>query len=175
MRLFIAVKPHSLFLKALETISGELKRLLPKVSFVPIQNMHLTLCFIGETDKIELLKTVINGIPFNSFNMEMGRLGTFGRGDSTLIWVGLNSCQALETISAAIRVKLLENGINFDSKPFRPHITVARRALLPAGFSIASVSTPKEIIKCNKIELLKSEKYEGKPFYTPVAAFYSTE
>jgi 2'-5' RNA ligase len=171
MRLFIAIKPRDLFLKALETISHELKRLLPNASFTPIQNMHITLCFIGETDKTELIKTVVASISFNPFDVEIGRLGFFGGSASALIWIGLKEDNALESVSTAIRLKMRDNGIYFDARPLKPHITIARKAQIYDNFSFTYINIPKASMRCDKIELLKSERFKGKQTYTSIVAF----
>jgi 2'-5' RNA ligase len=167
-RLFFAVKPGGLFLKALEAVSGELKSLLRNASFVPVQNIHLTLCFIGETDKTESIKAAAAGVAFEPFDLEIDKLGVF-RGD--LIWIGLKSSDALFSLSAAIRAKMRDNGISFDPKPFKPHITIARRADIRSDLSFTSVNIPKASMRCDKFGLYRSERSEGKQIYTLTAEF----
>jgi 2'-5' RNA ligase len=167
MRLFIAIKPAAL-LKALDTVSDGLKPLLHGAAFTPLQNTHITLCFIGETDKVERVKTSA-ALLFNPFEVTLGELGFFGGRNSALIWVGLESGGALETLSAALRLRLRENGVPFDLKPFKPHITIARKVRIPSGFSFASIDIPKARMLCDKIELFKSEQINRKRLYTSIA------
>jgi 2'-5' RNA ligase len=169
MRLFLAIKPEGLFLKALDMVSGGLKAILRNAAFAPLQNMHITLCFIGETDKAEIIKAA--GISFNPFEVGLGRLGIFGGRNSALVWIGLESGGALEAAAADIRLKLRDNGVNFDSKPFKPHITIARKAHVPDGISLSSIKIPKVAMICDRIELFKSEHTNGKRLYTSIAAF----
>jgi 2'-5' RNA ligase len=168
MRLFFAVKPRGLFLKALEAVSGDLKRLLRNASFVPVQNIHLTLCFIGETDKIELIKASAVGVSFDPFDLETDKPGVF---NGNLIWIGLKTSDALLSLSAAIRARMRDNGILFDPKPFKPHITIARRADIQSNFSLTSVNIPKASMRCDKFGLYRSERCEGKQVYSLTAEF----
>jgi 2'-5' RNA ligase len=53
--------------------------------------------------------------------------GTFGRGRFAILWAGLDGDVAeLRAASQALRRELRRARLQFDAKPFRPHLTVSR-------------------------------------------------
>jgi 2'-5' RNA ligase len=53
--------------------------------------------------------------------------GTFGRGRFTVLWAGLDGdVAALRDLAQAVRGQLRRARLPFDSKGFRPHLTIAR-------------------------------------------------
>lgn len=53
--------------------------------------------------------------------------GTFGRGRFTILWCGLGGdVAALRRLANGVRKELRRAGLPFDSKGFRPHLTISR-------------------------------------------------
>ncbi|MEO3923969.1 2'-5' RNA ligase family protein [Micromonosporaceae bacterium B7E4] len=59
--------------------------------------------------------------------LQLGGGGRFGRGRFTVLWVGLlGEVDALRRLAATVRRELRRSRIAFDSRPLRPHLTLAR-------------------------------------------------
>ena len=54
-------------------------------------------------------------------------LGKFGRANDATLWLGIASTPQLERLARAVREQLAARGVAFDPKPFKPHVTLARR------------------------------------------------
>lgn len=53
--------------------------------------------------------------------------GRFGRGQFTVLWVGVRGdLAALHALHAAVRRELRRDRLPYDRRPYRPHLTVAR-------------------------------------------------
>jgi 2'-5' RNA ligase len=76
------------------------------------------------------LSSLIAEIDGNPFDIKLGGLGSFRRGRSALWWVGIENSPPLLEYRERLCNRLLEEGYNFDQRPFRPHITIARQVVV---------------------------------------------
>jgi 2'-5' RNA ligase len=129
-RLFIAVKPE-LNSIILENILS-LQKILGKsaINWVSLENMHLTIRFLGETPakQIDNIKNVIcNSIAdIIPFDITFRNFGVFGKLKPKVIWIGIDECEQLKIIHSNITRNLLEYSLYPDQKVFSPHLTLAR-------------------------------------------------
>ena len=105
--------------------------------FIPPENYHITLAFIGETLEMSIPLT-IDAIDEATKNLDgillkPDQLGKFGRSEDATLWLGFAENPELSALAAHIRESLYDYGIVYDHKPFRAHATIARRAKLPKG------------------------------------------
>jgi 2'-5' RNA ligase len=94
-------------------------------------NWHITLFFLGDTtaSKISLLQNMVeesfNGI--EAFKTELSGLGVFPNPNNPkVLWMGLTDIQPLLPGRNQLGELLQQNGFPFDSKPLKPHLTLAR-------------------------------------------------
>jgi len=133
IRSFIAIHLDEAVRKAVESEVERLKPLARSVSWVPAQNLHLTLKFLGELQP-EALETVkeglIEGVPeAEPFTLAFHGLGAFpGLARPRVIWVGVarggRECQALQ---AHVDAALARRGFPKEARPYTPHLTIARK------------------------------------------------
>jgi 2'-5' RNA ligase len=111
-----------------------------RVSWVPPQNLHVTIAFLGQVTEpmVSSLSSVLApaaaAIP--SFDMACAGLGAFpDPGHPRVIWAGVSSPGGeLEFLHSRVVGILGETGFNLDGKPFRSHVTIGRvRALGDGG------------------------------------------
>lgn len=109
------------------------KSKLPFKSWVHPEDYHITLAFLGDVQPsnrlIELIKrvdeTVIN---CRKFEISLKGIDIFGKTESPRIfWAGVENSSSLHHVQKQIVRASEEAGFQLDSKPFRPHITLARR------------------------------------------------
>ena len=163
MRLFLAVTFSDEVKKALLASMHDLKQAGVKGSFVPGQNLHLTLCFIGETKERAAVCEAMEKVSFSPFRLTLAEAGNFG----DLFWIGIKGNQGLKGVVRDLRAQLDEAGIPYDKKEFKPHVTIVRKLSGPVPKNFA----PKRAeMMVKKISLMKSEQRDGKTVYTEIAS-----
>ena len=160
MRLFAAIQLSDELKSSITGTLHEMKKAGVKGSYVPTQNLHLTLAFIGETKNAAAAKAAVKSIEFKPFRLTLSEMGCFG----DLIWVGMKGNQGLSGVARSVRKALDEAGIEYDRKEFVPHITIIRKA---AG-KWQQVPAPRGEMMVKKISLMKSEVRDGKRVYTEI-------
>ena len=134
-RLFVAIDiPEEIK----ETL-GRLVRELPVAHWVPADQIHLTLRFIGEVGEqaCAAIKGALLGLSFHSFPLSLQGTGHFPPGRRPrVLWVGMQSSEALLALRQELELALTDVGIPPDERPFSPHLTLARlRETAPAAVS----------------------------------------
>ena len=94
--------------------------------------MHLTLAFLGALppERLPEVGTAVGAAargwpPFAATLDRLGRFPTTGR--PATVWLGLGTGGAsVERLAGAVRAELERRGLDFDRKPARPHLTIAR-------------------------------------------------
>ena len=130
MRAFIALELPDAFADEVAGLSRQLSQLC-EGRFVPAENHHLTLAFLGEVGEAEAalavsaLETACAGC--GPVELRAAGLGTFGRGRDATLWLGIEKDPELVRLALRVREQLNTRGLAFDEKPFMPHITLARR------------------------------------------------
>ena len=165
MRAFVAlVLPHGM---ARETaaLSRQLSRVLD-ARIVASGNHHLTLAFLGDIDEcgaeaaIAAIEEACAGRP--PVLLEPRGLATFGRGKEKTLVLELDGNPELTALAAAVRSRLSEHWVSYDGKPFRPHITLARRARLSDDLGLLTL--PRGAWACD-VTLFKSTLTSDGPIY----------
>jgi 2'-5' RNA ligase len=111
---------------------------------VPMEQLHLTLRFLGDTEEtlIEPLKEVmaasVSGI--EPFRMTFEGVGAFPNARKPrVVWIGLTGAEPLVTISRRLEEAVVELGFRPEKRSFRPHATVARIKNLRHRSGLASL------------------------------------
>ena len=163
MRLFIAIELSDELKKSVTDTMHELKKKGIKGNYVPKQNLHLTLVFIGETDDPGAVKKALKDISFKPFKLSLSEMGTFG----DLLWVSVRGSQGLANAAGNVRDALAAAGIDYDRKKFMPHITMVRR--MTGNWRQAAA--PKGEMMVKKISLMKTTFKDGNPVYKEICSF----
>lgn len=158
MRLFIAIPLAEEMKKELVACMHDLKKQGVEGSYVPAQNLHLTLAFIGEYDNPAQVKKVLESVPLQPFRLSLSEKGNFG----DILWAGVKGNQKLKTYVKDLRGALKAAGIPFADDKFIPHITLIRKASARKSYE---VRLPKAEMMVKKASLLKSEMKGGKTVY----------
>jgi RNA 2',3'-cyclic 3'-phosphodiesterase len=138
MRLFVALDlPWELRerLRAMTALS------IPGARWVPPENYHLTLRFIGETPGhlAEEIDHALAALKAPAFALTLAGLGTFGKaGRDISLWIGVERNPSLDRLRAKIETALQRIGLEPERRRFAPHVTLARLENVPevklAGF-----------------------------------------
>jgi 2'-5' RNA ligase len=103
-----------------------------RVSWVPPQNLHVTIAFLGQVTEpmVSALSSVLapTAAGIAPFDMTCGGLGVFPDAEHPrVIWAGVSSPGGeLAVLHARVAGALGETGFNLDGKPFRSHVTIGR-------------------------------------------------
>lgn len=116
----------------LEETASNIHKVFPFNTWVHPQDLHITLAFLGNADaaKMDASNTLIHdsiqGI--NSFSLKIDHLGIFGRKDAPRIfWAGLKDSANLSEVRESVFSACLTAGFKLETRPFSPHITIARK------------------------------------------------
>ena len=160
MRLFIAITISDELKKTITGTLHDLKSQGVRGNYVPVQNLHLTLAFIGETRDAEKVKEAMQTVTFKPFRLSLSELGTFG----DILWVGMKGKQGLTGVVRELRAALEQAGVPFDGQKFVPHITLIRKM----SGKWQAAAAPKGDMMVKKISLMKSAQKDGKTVYTEI-------
>ena len=158
MRLFIAIQLSEEIKKKLVGVLHDLKKQGVEGNYVPAQNLHVTLAFIGEYGDPAAVKEVIGRVPLPEFRLSLSEAGNFGN----ILWAGIKGNQKLKTYVKELRSALAAAGIPCDKEKFVPHITLIRKVSSKKAYQ---VSIPKAEMGVKKVSLMKSEQKNGKMVY----------
>ena len=119
-------------------ISDDLYRLyrpLPGARWAEPDDYHLTLCFIGDIDNRQASEFAneLSRIEVRPFPLQISSLGVFGGNDPHVLWAGLQASVPLQDLHRSVMRAARSVGLKPDSKPFKPHVTLARLRHAPAA------------------------------------------
>ncbi|WP_299089237.1 RNA 2',3'-cyclic phosphodiesterase [uncultured Metabacillus sp.] len=130
---FIAVPIDKEQKKLIHNWVTENKDNLPFKSWVHQEDYHITLAFLGHVDSKDQLMQLLERVREKTadippFTLSLKGLDTFGKKDSPRIfWAGIEESATLYYLQKQVFQACKDTGFKLDSKPFRPHITLARR------------------------------------------------
>ena len=125
------------------------------------ENLHLTLAFIGETERVEEIKAAVDAVKFEPFVIRTGKMGCFN-GRSRVVWLGIEGEDRVKAIAQQLRRNIDQRGIDYAKGKFSPHITLVRQpSEMPLDIDVES-----ESMTVSKIYVMKSERINGRLVYT---------
>jgi 2'-5' RNA ligase len=125
IRLFVAIDIPKAIRMEVEGMGG----LIPNARPVPVDQLHLTLKFIGEVEGSRFLdiQDTLGEIFLPKFSLALKGVGTFPpRGIPHILWVGVEPAERTIPLRNSIVKTLAVINIPRDKKKFTPHLTLAR-------------------------------------------------
>ena len=149
MRLFVAVplSPELAHRTAsfVDTLRSRVVRLAPhtRLSWVPPERLHITLAFIGDVPeaRVPAIQAALEPqTTVGPFQLKLAGAGAFpSRGRPRVLWVGVHEGrESLMAVAGDVRTRLEAAGVLLETRPFSPHMTVAR-VKEPAGLRPAAL------------------------------------
>jgi 2'-5' RNA ligase len=102
---------------------------IPGARWVPAENYHVTLRFIGEAPRhlAEEIDHALAALKAPSFALTLAGIGTFAKGGrSQSLWLGVARSEPLERLQGKIETALQRCGLEPERRRFQPHVTLAR-------------------------------------------------
>jgi 2'-5' RNA ligase len=175
MRLFTAILFDDEIKDALYDAVERLHQNSVSGSFTMKENLHLTVNFIGETQRVEevkqAMKLAADKVRAECFALSIGGLGKFKRNEGDIYWIGVEKDTMLWRIQREMGKELREAGFfDVDDKEYRPHLTLGRRVKVQKDFDVKEFDASIHPMKMNvdRISLMKSERVQGKLVYTEI-------
>lgn len=131
IRAFIALKinPEQKLLDQFR----EFKRLFKgaRIKWVPEENFHLTLRFIGNTTREQFYALIDRleelALQINPFEIKIEGAGYFSsKGMPRVLFMKIRYPETLNKLVADVEQAVVETGFHQELKPFRPHLTLGR-------------------------------------------------
>ena len=125
MRLFVALDLPFELRQRLADLSVSLQG----ARWVPPENFHITLRFIGEvpSHKAEEIDLALAALRGRGFAMTMAGVGTFEKGGRvSALWAGVERNPALEHLQGKVETALQRADLPRERRRFAPHVTLAR-------------------------------------------------
>ena len=177
LRLFVAIRLSAEAEAAVERAVEPLLGAFPKARWVPTENRHVTAKFLGQTwPRLETWVRERVGEAAAScppFETRLTNLGAFpARGKARVLWVGLDDhAGRMAEVAHALDAALVKE-FKPETRPFAPHLTVARSdppLALPDGFA----TTPIEPVtfRVDRITLFRSHLQRPAPRYEDLGEF----
>ena len=162
VRLFAAL-PLSTEVKnaLLESITGLKKQ--GQGNFSRPENLHLTLAFVGETERIDAAVEALSKLDAACFELCLSGSGCFDH----LLWAGIAHNPALESLAAQTQMLLREAGFVLEEREFIPHITLVRN-YTPFDGETPQFAPAEICMTVTHLSLMRSEQIGGKLTYTEV-------
>ena len=102
---------------------------IPSARWVPPENYHVTLRFIGEAPRhlADEIDHALAALKAPSFALTLAGIGTFAKGGrSQSLWLGVARSEPLERLQSKIETALQRCGLEPERRRFQPHVTLAR-------------------------------------------------
>lgn len=168
MRLFVAICLDDPCKRRLCAAMDGLRRQTIQGDFTKRENLHLTLAFLGEVPSLEPAWAAMSQIQAVSFALELAGLGRFQRPEGDIWWMGVEESEPLLALQGQLCGALRGQGFRLEERPYRPHITLARRVRLKPGFTKGKVeqALPSATMHVERISLMESHRPQGGLVYT---------
>ena len=185
-RTFVALSLGEQVRKAVAAQITRLRSLSTAVTWTPPDNLHVTLCFLGDQTEHQLLE-VMQGLQeaaegVSGFTMGLRGLGAFpGIEHPRTIWVGISvGASDLRYLQARVAEALARRGMPMEPRVWQAHVTIGRipaqkrwrregMADLRAGL-IRGSATAFGNTHVTSIDLMRSDLLRSGARYTAIAS-----
>lgn len=149
-----------------------------RINWSRYENWHITLFFLGNTsvDRIAVLRKLIDESfrTVSGFCAGLKGVGVFpDQRDPKVLWLGLEGLESLMPAYEQLGQLLRDHGFEYDRKPLKPHLTIARVKHLEHRSSLESVLSEFQdfdfgSVAVDRLVLYESVSTSHGPVYQPV-------
>ena len=167
MRLFVAINFDKNTKKRIQQVQRRLEASADG-SFTHLENMHLTLVFIGEVEESRLdgLKATLEKIRAPKMTLEFSSTGFFKRSGGDIWWIGINKNEELSRLQSIVYEKIKRAGFSLQPNNFKAHITLARRVKTKEMIDKAELLGSFFSATVDSFSLMLSHRVGGRLVYT---------
>ena len=131
MRLFVALDIDDAVRDRIARFIDGVRNFAPDARWMTPESLHVTLKFIGEQpeESVATIKQTLSAIDATATQIQFRGCGFFPTAKSARVfWIGMEAGPELVALAAAIDQKLSILGVPKETRPFSPHLTLARGA-----------------------------------------------
>ena len=131
MRIFVAIDIDDAIRARISRFIEGVQAFAPDARWVNPESLHITLKFIGEKgpEVVDKLKAALAGIKSGAVEIHFRGYGFFPTPKSARVfWVGIEAGPPLASLAAVVDDATALLGIEKETRPFSPHLTLARAA-----------------------------------------------
>ncbi|MEG8947328.1 RNA 2',3'-cyclic phosphodiesterase [Rosettibacter firmus] len=182
IRTFIALEIPEEALEKIVNIKNQLINDYEKLKWEPLNKLHLTLKFLGDTEEnivpnicSEIEKLLKN---YDILNLSFQKFGLFIKDKKPrILWIGLNDNDKLIKLANEIDELISKFGYLKEKRKFTPHITLLRikdkdEKFYKDFYKLTEVEIPEINFNANKITFFKSTLLKSGSVYEPLKSFY---
>lgn len=168
LRAFIAVEiPLDVRQAVCNATSDLQKRIGSLVRWVPMENMHLTLKFLGDISpsNVDMFSQMLHAETdlLNCFDLRLSGLGSFPTlKRPRVIYIGIQAPVALETLQRGIESASRRLGYESEERGFSPHLTIGR---VKQNVTATEQQTIRRALEGSKIDSLGTARVDSVHLY----------
>jgi RNA 2',3'-cyclic 3'-phosphodiesterase len=129
MRLFVAIDLSAEIRERLIEYITTLVREVPESAaekWVRPESLHLTLKFIGQSERLGDIKLALREVQSASFHISVAGVGFFTPQKPRIFWAGVQAPAELQRLASAVDAAVAKSGVPSEKEAYHPHITLAR-------------------------------------------------
>jgi RNA 2',3'-cyclic 3'-phosphodiesterase len=174
LRLFVAAEVPEDVRAAVAGAVSPLRERFPKARWVPGQNQHVTLKFLGSTYPrlVEWVTSAVGGVASRhvAFETRVRDLGAFPNARrARVLWAGLDAGSAFERLAADLD-EALSREFEPEKRAFTPHLTVARFDP-PVPVDAEEIGYESPAFGVDRIVLFRSHLRRPAPVYEAIETY----
>jgi 2'-5' RNA ligase len=168
LRLFIAVElPAEIQQNVFKETASFRRSLETLVRWVPMENMHLTLKFLGDVapSNVEFLMQMLRqeAETIACFNIQLTRLGSFPNlKRPRVIYIGIQAPAALDSLQRGIESGTRRLGYESEEHPFSAHLTLGR---VKQNVTATEQQKIRRAIESTQVDLLGNARVDSVHLY----------
>ena len=127
MRLFVALDIDADIRERITEFRNQMRPLAPDVRWVGPETYHVTLQFLGETKKLDDIRSALKKVRTSPITLSFRGAGFFPNANSPRVfWAGIEGDENLQALADAVARELQPLGFQRDHDTLHPHLTLAR-------------------------------------------------
>ena len=175
LRLFVAIEIPSDVRDLVEGAVAPIREMFPRAKWVPKQNQHVTLKFLGSTYPrlVDRVTEAIGDVAtaWQPFETRVDGLGAFpSERRAAVLWAGLDDAGGRMSELASALDTALAKEFAPEERAFTPHLTVARFKP-PERLGELPTGLRSDVFTIDQVVLFRSQVRRPAPIYTPVGTF----
>jgi RNA 2',3'-cyclic 3'-phosphodiesterase len=178
IRSFLAFELPTDIKKIVEGVSKEMRKASLKAKWVKVENIHLTVVFMGniEAQDVKAIGEETRSIcsRFNPFDISLNGVGVFpGLKAPRVLWIGLKGdLERMSQFRDALHQSLRSFGVKEEKRGFKPHLTLARfnhsrgQVFQPGDLLSGYQDLESPVCSLRELVFIKSDLKPGGAVYT---------
>jgi len=183
IRSFLAFELPRDIREQIGVVSGELRKSRLPARWIRVENIHLTIVFLGSVEKniVEDLKEAVGSVVKASmgFTARLSGVGVFPNWRKPrVLWIGLSGdIEGLSRLRDELQASLKVFGLREEKRPFRAHLTLGRFKGRPdddeelKGILNRYHDLTSGLCTLDELVLFKSDLKPSGPVYTKMASW----